>query len=223
MDIMCYKGIFRPFPPMPNTYARAIYEIAEPRNGYFTMAQAKVAGIRPNAVVKMAQRGIIERVSRGVYRVVNFPPFRHGQLMEASLWPYDGVPGVISHESALRLHELSDVSPAKVHITLPSDHRVRRAVPPYLVVHHAELPATDVEILDGIPVTTPCRSIVDGHAAHLGTDLIRQAIDDGRRSGRLTAREAEQLRAALIEKNAPDGAAPPDPTPRSRTPRPRTL
>ena len=43
MDIICYKGVFRPSPPMPNTHANAIYEIAEPRNGYFTMAQAKVA------------------------------------------------------------------------------------------------------------------------------------------------------------------------------------
>ncbi len=51
--------------------------------------------------------------------------------MEASLWPQvrrPDVRGVISHVSALAIYELTDVSPAKVHLTLASQMRVRRAV-----------------------------------------------------------------------------------------------
>jgi predicted transcriptional regulator of viral defense system len=178
---------------MPVSKATDIYEIAEGQHGYFTASEAKAAGILPDTVVKMARRGVIERISQGVYRIVNFPVFTHGQLIEATLWPHEGVRGVISHESALSFHELSDVSPAKVHITLPTSHRVRRAVPPYLIVHHADLPPSDREIIEGIHVTTPRRSIMDAHRAHLGPALIRQAIEDGRRSGRLTHKDADEL------------------------------
>jgi predicted transcriptional regulator of viral defense system len=39
------------------------------------------------------------------------------------------VRGTISHESALALYGLSDVSPSKVHITLPPALRIRRTPP----------------------------------------------------------------------------------------------
>jgi predicted transcriptional regulator of viral defense system len=185
-------------PIVPTATSTELYDLAEGQHGYFTIAQAKAAGILPNTVVKMASRRIVERISHGVYRIVNFPVFVHGQLLDASLWPLEGVRGVISHDSALRFHQMSDVSPAKVHITIPMMHRVRRSVPKYLVVHRTDLAPTDVEMIDGIPVTTPGRSIIDAHEAHLGPALIRQAIEDGRRSGRLRGKEAESLAKRLL-------------------------
>lgn len=188
---------------MPTATSTELYQLAESQHGYFTVAQAKAAGILRNTVVKMATRGVVERISHGVYRIVNYPVFAHGQLLEASLWPLDGVRGVISHDSALRFHEMSDVSPAKVHITIPMIHRVRRSVPKYLVIHRTDLPPTDVEVIDGIPVTTPRRSIIDAYEARLGSALIRQAIENGRQSGRLTGNEAESLSTRLLGQ-APD-------------------
>src|SRR5439155_19923344 len=120
----------------------------------------------------------IERVSRGVYRLTRFPLSPLGQYMEAVLWPQVRRPGaraVISHVSALAFHELSEVSPAKIHITLQPDLRVRRAVPRQLVVHFAPLASTDIQIVEGVPVTTPVRTIRDVHDAHLGPALIRHA------------------------------------------------
>ena len=119
--------------------------------------------------------------------------------MEAVLWPQAGVKGVISHQSALSFHGLSDVSPAKLHITVSPDHRVRRDAPRHLILHRARLEEQDVEVLDGIPVTTPARSILDSHAAHLTWALIRQAIEDGRRTGKLLARDATRLEEELGE------------------------
>jgi hypothetical protein len=52
-------------------------------------------------------------------------------------------------------------------------------------------------------VTTPVRTIRDCHATHLGPALIRQAIADGRRSGRLTFREAAQLERELFPHRRP--------------------
>jgi predicted transcriptional regulator of viral defense system len=178
-----------------------LYEIAETQLGYFTAAQSRSAGIAPIKLVHLARDGEIERVSRGVYRLNRYPASPFGQYMEAALWPQVRRPGafaVISHASALSLYEMSDVSPAKVHITLPPSTRIRRAVPGSYVVHHAVLPAEDIMTVQGVPVTTPQRTIRDVHAAHLGTALLRQAIEDGRRNGRLSYELAAQLLQELL-------------------------
>jgi predicted transcriptional regulator of viral defense system len=192
-----------------------VYSLAEDQMGYVTAAQAAAAGVRQPTLVMMARRGTLERVSRGVYRLVHFPGHPLAQYMQATLWPYDRagrvegrVRGVLSHETALALHELSDVAPPKVHITVPAAYRVQRAVPRYLVVHRADLRPDEVTALEGMPIVTPERAIRDGIAAHLGPALLGQAIDDGLRSGRLTHAVADQLRQALNSAGGTSGEAP---------------
>ncbi|MEO8076304.1 MAG: type IV toxin-antitoxin system AbiEi family antitoxin domain-containing protein [Acidobacteriota bacterium] len=178
-----------------------LYGIAEDQSGYFTAAQARAEGLHPVRLVQLAQQGDIERVSRGVYRFTRFPLSQFGHYMEAVLWPQVRRPdlaGVVSHQSALALHGLSGVSPAKIHLTLPMAVRLRREVPKALVIHYADLAPGDVERVEGVPVTTPARSMRDAHAGHLGNDLIGQAIADGRRSGVLTVAEAGRLERELL-------------------------
>ncbi|MCC6165237.1 MAG: type IV toxin-antitoxin system AbiEi family antitoxin domain-containing protein [Acidobacteria bacterium] len=178
-----------------------LYGIAEDQAGFFTAAQARVAGLHQVRLIQLAQHGDIERVSRGVYRLTRFPISRLGHYMEAVLWPQvrrPDVVGVVSHQSALSIHELSDASPARVHVTLPTAVRIRRDVPNSLAIHYADLSPNDVERVEGVPVTTPARSIRDAHASHLGNDLVRQAIADGRRSGVLSNSEADRLERELL-------------------------
>lgn len=178
-----------------------LYRLAEGQAGYFTAAQARGAGVHPVRLVQLQKRGDIARATRGVYRLTRFPVSLFGQYMEAALWPQvrrPDVQGVISHESALAIYGMSDVSPAKVHVTLPTAFRVRRAVPKHLRLHFADLEAADVQRVEGIPVTTPSRAILDAHASHVGPALVRQAIEDGRTSGQLTFDEADRLACELL-------------------------
>lgn len=175
----------------------AVFEMAADQHGYVTTAQAMAAGVAKDTLSKMAQRGTLQRVSQGVYRVVQFPASPWGQYVEAVLWP-SGVRGTISHESALAVFGVSDVSPARIHVTVPRAHRVRRAVPRVLAVHHADLPEADLTLYEGFPVTTPERAIRDCHAEHLGPALVRQAIEDGRRTGLLSPAQGERLRRELL-------------------------
>jgi hypothetical protein len=85
-----------------------------------------------------------------------------------------------------------------VHVTLPTGLRIRRAVPKRLAVHYADLRPKDIQQVEGVPVTTAARAIRDAHASHLGPALIRQAINDGRRTGHLTLDDAEQLEYELL-------------------------
>lgn len=183
-----------------------LYDIAESQLGYFTAAQARATGVQQVRLVQLHQSGDVERVSRGVYRLARFPLSPLGQYMEAALWPQVRRPearAVISHVSALALHELSEVSPAKIHITLPPGLRLRRAVPPHLVLHFATVAPNDVQVVEGVPVTTPIRTIRDAHAAHMGTALVRRAIADGRRTGQLTYSEADRLTRELLAERTP--------------------
>lgn len=178
-----------------------LYGIAEDQAGYFTAAQARAAGLHQVRLVQLAQQGDIERISRGVYRFTRFPVSHLGHYMEAVLWPQVRRPevvGVISHQTALSIHELSDVNPARIHLTLPTNVRLRREVPKVLVIHYADLSPDDVERVEGVPVTTPTRSIRDAHASHLGNDIVAQAIADGRRSGALSMAKAESLERELL-------------------------
>lgn len=178
-----------------------LYEIAEAQLGYFTAAEARAAGVRQVRLVQLHQSGDVERVSRGVYRLTRYPASPLGQYMAAILWPQVRRPdarGVLSHDSALALYELSDANPARVHLTLPTAMRIRRTVPRHLVLHYAELAPADVRHVEGIPVTTPERTIRDVHAAHLGPALVRQAIADGRRTGQLSLDQADRLEQELL-------------------------
>lgn len=178
-----------------------LYELAERQSGYFTAAQARSAGVHQVRLVQLERSEDLERVSRGVYRLTRYPVSPLGQYMEAALWPQvrrPGAQGIVSHESALAMYGLSDVSPVKVHITLPTTLRIRRKPPEFLALHYADIEPQDVQQIEGIPVTTAERAIRDVHASHIGSALVGQAIADGRRNGYLTFDQARQLKRELL-------------------------
>jgi predicted transcriptional regulator of viral defense system len=195
---------------MPGRHSQTVYVVAEAQHGYFTVAQAESEGVAPDRVRDMARRGVVERVSRGVYRMTQYPLSPRGSYLEAALWPAatrGGEPGVISHESALALYELSDVSPATLHVTVPSDRRITRRPPKVLRIHRAHLAPEEIIVHDGVPVTTVERAIRDVHASHLDPALVRQAIRDAHRSGYLTEQQATSLETELLDRQVPE--APP--------------
>lgn len=151
---------------MPHSLLNEIMNIAEEHNGLVPCIDAREAGISASALVKMAQRGRLERVSRGVYRVPFFPTSssHFSDYHEAIAWARagHGPPAIISHESALALYGISDVLPAKFHLTIPKGSRFqRRAVPARITVHHADLADEEITTYEGAPVTKVERTIKD--------------------------------------------------------------
>ena len=181
---------------MPGDAYLRVHEIALDQHGFFTSEQAGQASVGRTTLASMCGRGTIERIAQGVYFDTLVPASSLASYMAATLWPRTG--GVLSHQTALALLELSDVSPDKIHLTIPPQVRVRRTVPKQYVLHHAALEPREITHVEGIPVTTAFRAIRDCHAVHLGTALLRQAIDDGQRTRRLSAREAETLQQEIL-------------------------
>ena len=182
---------------MPGAVFTELAEAANEQYGFLTPEDARELDIDPINLVRMFQRGHLERRATGVYRMRLTPASPLDAYMEAALWPGRGMRGVLSHETALDLYALSDVNPARIDITLPRAYRIRRDVPAAYRVHHEDLPEGDVTVFEGIPIVTPARAIRQGHASHLGPALVGQAIDHGERNGRLTRREADELRREL--------------------------
>ena len=150
--------------PRPNTYAR-LYELAEGQDGYFSSYQAEEAAVPRMTLLRATDAGVLKRTSRGVYRLTHFPVIsNNAHFWEAVLWPQVRKPylGTLSHYTALQLHELSDVNPETTHITVPMTLRSgRRTLPPLLVVHRADIESYDTTHVDGLPVTTVERTLLD--------------------------------------------------------------
>ena len=165
----------------------ALYEIAAAQDGYFTTEQAAAAGYSPQLLAHHLAARRVVRVRRGVYRLVHFPAGDHEDLTVVWLW--SELTGVFSHQTALALHELSDVLPAQVHITLPEAWRKRRLrVPDGLVLHYRDVAKHEQRWFGPVPATTPLRTLEDCAADHLPPELLRAAAREALERG-LVARD----------------------------------
>lgn len=173
-----------------------LYEMAAGQEGLFTTQQAAAAGYSPQLLIHHVRIGRITRVRRSIYRLVHFPAGEHEELVAAWLWSEQA--GVVSHQIALALHELSDVLPAHVHLTLPSAWRRRRfRVPPDVMLHHADVPPEDRAWVGAVPTTNPRRTLNDCARAGLSPDLLQQAAQQAIRRGLVAKAELGDVEQAL--------------------------
>lgn len=176
-----------------------LVERAAEQHGYVTTRDARELDIDPTQLRLMAARGRLERAGRGVYRVPVLPRGAHDDLAAAVAWTLGR--GVVSHESALVLHELSDVNPSRIHLSVPRDNHPRAAGGELYRMHRRDLDDADVTQVDGLPITTVARTIRDCVATGTDPHQLRQAIKRAERAGTLRRAVAAQLRAELV---APD-------------------
>ncbi len=172
-----------------------LFAVAEAQGGFFTAKQAEAAGFDRTNHAYHVRSGKWTREYRGIYRLKQYPLPPDSDLILWSLWSRgrDDVPqGVYSHETALRIFDLSDNMPAKLRMTVPGKFRRGADIPSILVLHYADLALTDMEEREGFRVTRPMRTILDLIAAGgLSPDLLTQAFDEARNRGLITARETQ--------------------------------
>ncbi len=148
----------------------SIAKIAERQHGVISAAQARGAGVSDDAIRARVLAGRWHRVHRGVYAVGHPALSPEGRWMAAVLAVGgrpargDSVLGhwgaAVSHRSAAFLWRLLPVAEGPVDIIVAGgDGRARRHD---IHVHRSQsLARTDVTLREGIPVTTPARTIVD--------------------------------------------------------------
>jgi len=178
--------------------AKRLYEIAEDQRGFFTTKQAKAAGFAENTHPYHVQAGNWIREHRGIYRLASFPRGERPDLILWSLWSRnrgEAGQGVYSHQTALSLYDLSDVMPAKLHMTVPKNFRRNSEIPRVLVLHFADLPQDDIGAVHGVRVTKPMRTILDLlERGEVPPATLRQALREGLRRGLIRRSEIAEAR-----------------------------
>lgn len=174
-----------------------IAAITARQHGVVTRAQLVEVGLTPDAIDGRVRSKRLRPLHRGVYVPGSLVgPLLPPRAREMAAVLACGPGATVSHGSAASLWSITpergDGLP--VHVTVPGD-RTR----PGIRVHRVRtLAAEETAVLDGIPVTTPARTLLD-LAAHLRARDLEQAIA---RAERLDLTDAREL-LALLERRRP--------------------
>lgn len=179
---------------------RRLFEIAEAQQGFFTAKQAKAAGFAENTHPYHVQVGNWIREHRGIYRLALFPLAEHPDLVRWALWSKNRnelIEGIYSHQTALSLYELSDLNPAKLHMTVPTDFRRNCEIPGILVLHYANVADEDVQTAQGFRYTRPLRTILDLiEADSVERTFLRQALRQALHRGLITGSQLKRVKVS---------------------------
>lgn len=174
--------------------AIALNQVSYGQDGYFTARQAREAGFSPQLLAHHVRSGRYEHIRRGLYRLRGYPDSPREDVR--AKWLAVGAErAVVSYESALDLHELSDVIPNSVHLLVDRDDRGMRRLQG-VTLHTTTKPLEPSEVVsrEGIRVTDPVRSILDAAGAGTAPEQIEMAVRQALHRG-LTTRRSLLARA----------------------------
>ncbi len=175
---------------------RRLFALAAQQGGYFTAAQAKQLGYSYQAQAHHVGAGNWIRIDRGLFRLAEWIPDLHDDLIRWTLWSRGRA--VVSHETALSVHGISELESARVHLTVPPRFSMDD---PALTLHRADLPDEDVVQGAGFSVTSIARSLTDVAALAADEDQLARAIQEAIEAGKVTVRQLRS-RAEAIDPRA---------------------
>ncbi|WP_308312941.1 hypothetical protein [Streptomyces sp. ISL-1] len=169
-----------------DTVRDRLWRIAGRQRGYFTAAQAVTTGYSYQAQHFHVRRRNWIRVDRGIYRFREYqdlPSSETDHLVRWYLWSHSRA--VVSHTTALAVHDLGTANPSEVHLTVPPGFRQKD---PAVVLHPATLADAEIEQHEGFRVTTPVRAIIECAAVAVDQDVLDSAVAEALERGVSTRR-----------------------------------
>jgi predicted transcriptional regulator of viral defense system len=132
-----------------------IAELAERQHGVVARRQLERLGASRRAIETRLRSGRLHRLHAGVYAVGHRVLSREGRWMAAVLFCGSGA--VLSHRSAAALWGIRDHSGRAIEVTVARKSRSRAGIER----HYSVLPADEITVERGIPVTSVPRTIFD--------------------------------------------------------------
>ena len=169
---------------------RAVAWIAGRQLGVIATWQLEAIAVGHSTITRRVRRGRLHRLYRGAFLVghsIEVPGARELAAVLAT-----GEAALVSHRSAASLWGLATPDPTRVHVSVVARHCKPRDG---LFVHRlAKLDPRDCAARNGIPTTSPARTLVDLAASATPQELERAAaeararglLDDPRLSDALT-------------------------------------
>ncbi len=156
-------------------------EIFRSCGGQLRMSEAIKRGITRYTLYSLRDKGVIEQVSRGVYRLVELPPISNPDLVTVSLrFPK----AVICLISALAYHDITTQVPHNVSVAVPRDSRLPSLDYPPILAHRfseqAYRSGIEEHQIDGVPVKvySPEKTLADCFKFRnkIGMDVVLEAF-----------------------------------------------
>jgi predicted transcriptional regulator of viral defense system len=167
----------------------------------FGIVRPKDLDISRSQLVRLVERGEVERVARGLYRFADTDiTTQHTVALVAKRVPH----GVVCLLSALSLHDLGTQIPHEVWLAIDRKaHKPELGELPLRIVRFSEKAlARDVErrVIEGIPVavTNPARTVVDcfRYRNKIGLDVALEALAEALRTKRATPSSIRDVASA---------------------------
>ena len=190
LGVFCSMGL-------SSTSARKLAILAQVQGGYFTAKQAASVGYGYRHLDYHETAGNFERVAHGLYRLPTVPVAEHDELIRLTFWSRnqkDEPQAVVSHESALVLHDLTDLLPNYVHLTVP--RTFRKPPPSGCKLHKSILAADEIAEREGFKVTTPLRTLLDAATSGVSQEQLNIAVRDAINRGLIRHRALEEAARA---------------------------
>jgi len=171
-------------------HERIIAELAARQRGVVTSSQLRAAGFDHLAIRRRLRAGRLHRLHRGVY-LVGHPVAPDGAAELAAVLAC-GAGSVVSHYTAARLWRLPAFLECAdpIHVTVPGRDARNR---PGIVVHRVRaLGPRDVRRVDGIPATSPARTLLD-LASLLPLHDLELTLADARALGLVSNRDLSKV------------------------------
>jgi hypothetical protein len=180
-----------------NTVDAKVRRLAERQHGVVSRVQLLQLDVTPGQIDRRLRNERLRPVRRGVYAVGHRAIGQRGVWMSAVL--FGGFGAALSRRSAAQLWGLGSWR-GPVEIVCPEGARLRRIrrpgdLPPPMVSRSGSLRPDDVTRLDGIPVTTVARTLVD-LAGVLDIERLSTVLNEAEMTGAL---DLVQLRRGISE------------------------
>ena len=146
----------------------AIARLASAQFGVVSRVQLLALGLTSAAISRRVGAGLLHPLHAGVYAVGHRTRAREGRWMAAVL--ACGGAALLSHRSAASLWRIRMAEGPLPDVTVPGTRQRRR---PGVAVHRAHLLPADTRRWQGIPVTSPARTLVDLAHEVDRADLVR--------------------------------------------------
>jgi predicted transcriptional regulator of viral defense system len=168
-------------PPSTSTKTTTLLRLA--RKGPVRARDMDDAGIPRAYLKRLRDRGVLEQVDRGLYRLADAPMSELGSLADVS----KRVPNaVICLLSALQVHGMTTEAPHAVWALIDRHARFPKVTSPKLEVVRASGAArthgVEVRTIEGVkvPLTTPAKTVADcfRFRRHVGLDVALAALKD---------------------------------------------
>ena len=188
---------------------RELAEISASQWGMVTSAQAAARGVTRLDLSRLTESGDLVRLAHGVYKDAGAPSGAYLDVRAAWLSSDparlasdrlgDGHRGVVvSGQTAAWLHDIGDLRSNRTELTTPVRRQTQRADLHY---RRRDLPVEDVTIRDGLPVTTPERTIADLVEDRTDLSIVADALRDASRKSELDLGLLVDSLAPLAERN----------------------